>query len=190
MKKSFLFFLLSIFICSFPAIAQEKVSAFEVYAKWRRELRSQNNGQVNPHYSVASVTQRLDSESARVDFAVVGKLSSYTLEVQPIKVDGNTKENAGEFSTSSMEGNSNVTELGYVSETELLIPVSNSANAVEVKWTPRDAIDGMSFTMLLPLEKNPSENVVAFMLPQSESAISNNWLQYTRQEVLYCKNKQ
>lgn len=171
MKKSSLLCLITFLMCAFPVAAQEKTSALETYAKWRREVLGRlPSGPATPHYSVATVTRRVDANSAQIEFTVVGKLSGYTLEIQPIKLGAQQeREVAGELSTSSVRGRAEDGSLNPISDGEAIIPVNSQANAIEVKWTPEGVAEEMSYTLVLPLENTSSANVFGVIVSPSKS---------------------
>jgi hypothetical protein len=174
MKKSYLLCLIIFLMCACPVAAQEKTSSFETYAKWRREVLGRlPSGPATPHYSVATVTRRVDADSARIEFTVVGKMSGYTLEMQPVKLGAQQeREVAGELTTSRMRGRAEDDSLNPISDGEAIIPVNSQANAIEVKWTPEGVAEGMSYTLVLPLENTSSANVFGMILTSPKPTAS------------------
>ena len=173
---AFLIALLMVLVHSLPIVAQEQVSALETYAKWRRVVLGRHPGGIStPHYSVATVTKHLPDGKAQIEFAVVGQMSSYTLEIQPIKIkessDGQTsREVTGEMSKVRQNIPPRLISPSYISEPVAIISVGSAANAIEVKWTTFGATKEISTTLLLPLEDVPVASVFGVIVTPPEVA--------------------
>lgn len=170
-------------VTSMPTFAQEKTSALEAYAKWRSKALGQlPDGTATPHYSVAVMSRRLDATSAQLDFVVVGQMSGYSLEIQPVKLqkmpDGqDSRLEAGELSTSRIKKPIGLVEANAnpIHEFLTIIPTDNTANAIEVKWTP-EGIKDMSCTLVLPLEDAPSTSVIGIITScKSQTSTEGNF---------------
>ncbi len=162
--KKLMFCLIALLVCSFAIKAQE-TSALEGYAKWRGAA-SEHLGNVNNiHYSLATLTQRIDDQTARVNFAVVGQMPSLNLEIRPLRIQKGAKgqmsrENVGESIKSHQELSIDKNNPNPISELATTIPIDNTVNAIEVEWKFNARGEERTYKLILPLEKFPSVNTL------------------------------
>lgn len=165
--------LTAIFLCAFAAQAQ-KISALEAYAKWRNAAAEHLGNASNIHYSLATATQKVSSQTARIDFAVVGRMPSLNLEIRPLRIQKGpngevSREAAGEAVRARQElanEQHNPNPLGALTTT---FPVDISANAVEVEWKFNARGEERSYKLILPLDETASMNTLG-VIPNAVDA--------------------
>lgn len=156
--KKIIFCLLAFLVCSFVVQAQKPSSALEAYAKWRN-ASSEHLGNINNiHYSLATLAQRIDNRTARIDFAAVGQMPDLNLEIRPLRIqkDVNNEisyEIAGETIQSKQELSFDKSNPNPITELTITIPVDKTITAIEVEWKFNARGEEMSYKLILPLDK-------------------------------------
>lgn len=172
MKKVFVLALIFVASQLTAVFGQDTLSPFEMYGKWRREVLALSPGGVaSAHHAIATKVVRLNESSARIEFMLAGKMSDLSLEIRPV-VLGNTVDGgaavlteAGERTLVKQVATSRSTEVNPIRETTAIVPVSNKADALEIKWTGKDGVKNSSATMIVPLGETPYLGVVG-IIPQ------------------------
>lgn len=165
--KKLVFCLVALLLCSF-AVKAQKTSALEAYAQWRNAA-SEHLGNINNiHYSLATLTQRVDSQTARIDFAVVGQMPSLNLEIRPLRIQKGangemSREIVGDALQSRQELSIDKNNPNPIAELTTIIPIDKTVNAVEVEWKFNARGEEMSYKLILPLEKTPSANTLGII---------------------------
>ncbi len=151
-----------------PIHAQTKSAAMEAYLKWRDEAFVQlPDGTNTPHHALAATVQRLDAESLKIEFVVVGL--AYSLEVQPLTInrtsDGQRREKAGKLTTSSLSAEGEPSIPNALSEATLIVPASAEANAVEITWKYRAEGQQMAPTLTISFENDAASTTMMGVTP-------------------------
>ncbi len=168
MKISALLLLSTIFTLSLTVNAQHP-SGVNAYFKWQDEvLAKQEQGYQTPHYFLGSVTRRIDANTAHVDFSAAGVIPEFTIEVQPIQFlknsDGTfTQKKIGEKTTTSLKGFSDNSH-SLIGGISLTAKVTDTTNALEVKWIINDGKGLRTITSIYQLESTPTENISSLIL--------------------------
>lgn len=172
--KKLTYCLLALLAFSFVAHAQKTVSALESYNKWKSSA-SEHLGDVNNvHYSLATVTQRLDDKTARIDVVAVGQMPSLNLEIRSLVIQKRTingevpSEIVGESLKARQELKMDKSKTNPISELSITIPTTDTANALEVEWKFDVNGEERSYKMILPLETLPSANTLG-VIPKAMS---------------------
>jgi hypothetical protein len=163
-----------------PSAAPEKSAAFTAYQRWRSKVLSRRSDDAEPpHFSLAVSTERIDAESARMEFVIVGQRSDFTLKLQPVKLktgsDGQLiKEAIGEATeirrSPTVSGRSQF--LTLTTDFSVQITVDKSANAIEVRGGDGSGMMKIFRSLLLPLRSTISANVVGTVFRPSKSNLS------------------
>ncbi len=155
--------------------SQEDTPALELYKKWRKEtLRGLPAGEATPHYSIAVITKKMEATSAKLEFAIVGEMSSYALAITPVNFSktatGETTSTvAGEDVSLDQETTTGPPMTSSTSTPGVIIPIADNANGVQVTWTPRGTTRPISFTLILSLEENPSDGFLITPATRSQT---------------------
>lgn len=147
---------------------QSSLLAPGVYEQWKKEkLAAMPGGLDTPHYALAAVTPRLNAGTAKIEFFVVGKMTEVEFQIQPKHTEklpsGEFQEvNAGTPLTSRLTAGDGQRRGG--GGLTVIIPVNESANAFEVKWTIKGGdLKQVNNTGWLDLKDIPSSGIMAVM---------------------------
>lgn len=172
MKKTIIC-LITLFICSFVANAQS-TSALEAYNSWKNAAFDHLGSADNVHYSLATLTQRIDDKTARIEFAVVGQIPNLDLEIRPLRIQKDingelSRENIGDSIKASQELSLDKINPNPISDLTVKIPVDKTVNAIEVEWKFNARGKELSYKLILPLENQPSGNTLG-IIPSPKSS--------------------
>ncbi len=164
--KKLTYCLLALLAFSFVAHAQKTVSALEAYSKWKTSASEHLGNADNVHYSLATVTQRVDDKTARIDVVAVGQMPSLNLEIRSLIIQKRT--NSSEVSPQVMgeplkvrqELKLDKSKPNPISDLTIVIPTNSEANAIEVEWKFDADGEERSYKMILPLGTLPSANTL------------------------------
>lgn len=127
-------------------------SPFESYAKWRAKILGDQGASI-VHYSLSLGTQRLTTNSARIDIVAVGQYPGLDIEIQPIIISSQLEQSLsdGEETKTHQQFPSKSNTLNELVESKIIVPVGFSANALKVKWTVGNEGIMRSNTVIVPL---------------------------------------
>ncbi len=157
---------------------QEKFSALEAYAKWRNNVQEQNGGNIPSHCAMSAVSQRIDEKSARIEFAIVGQLPAYAVEIKPVYIrPGSTHQSDHIVAGETMSMQFRPAKSGYtnLNEPVAIIPVDSTANAVEIKWlVDNPEVRKISTTLIMPLQSARRASVYGLIHHPKKSTMNHN----------------
>lgn len=166
MKKTIIC-LFALLVCSFVAKAQS-TSALESYNSWKNAAINRLGNSDNVHYSLATLTQRTDDKTARIEFAVVGQIPNLDLEIRSLRIQKDingelSRENLGDSIKAYQELSLDKNNPNPISDLTVNIPVDKTINAIEVEWKFNARGKELSYKLILPLEKQPSGNALGII---------------------------
>lgn len=168
MKFLVLLLLSTIFTLSLTVNAQQP-SAMRAYFEWKDEvLAKQEQGYQTPHYCLASVTQRIDLDTAQVDFCVGGTMTDFTIEIQPLQINKNsdgtfTQKITGKKTTTSLKGFSD-NSYSLIGGVKVTAQITDNTSALEVKWIINDGKGVRIITSINKLDNTPTESISSLMM--------------------------
>lgn len=135
------------------------------YDKWKAETIKQRGG-TPEHYALTVYSKRNNPQEASVNFLVAGKIPVLNVAICPLTFDraaDGTMINIrrGEEVMGKQDLDFASSRAG--SELDTAIPIDNTNNAVEVKWSFDAEGKHFEYTMILPLEDAASTNVLGIV---------------------------
>jgi hypothetical protein len=148
--------------------AQQDTSTIDAYLKWKAQALA-NLPADTPHYCLVAIPQRLDGNSAKIDFLAVGKMRGFSLDIQPLRITKNAdgkyfEEKVGGITKNTVQGQREIA--GKQSTLRSIIPITNETNGFEIRWQV-DREDGeMNNTITIWLDGAQSGNVLGLVPSQ------------------------
>jgi hypothetical protein len=135
-------------------------SALSVYEKWKTETMSKLAlASDTKHYAITVVAQRIDDQTAQLEYAIAGKMEKYTLEVTPIILTvlaDNTlqQKDAGSVIVIKPRLSDEKQSKQQVGTTPSTIRVDKRANAINVTIKMKDGNNDLSYVTTVMLRKS------------------------------------
>jgi hypothetical protein len=177
MKKTFLTCLFMLMFIALPTLAQEipaaqgqssassvsvAPSAIDAYNQWRDgTLVKFQNGLNSQYYCLAVVSQKLDANTARIEYALAADMNKYTLEIKPVKLtvspNGDVQQvDAGKTVVIDRKPGKDNNPKRQVDQSVYIVNVDKTANAIELTWTPTTGNSKVANTCIVLLKDTPT----------------------------------
>lgn len=135
-------------------------SAITAYNQWRDgSLVQFQLGLNTSHYCLAVISQRLDANTARIEYALAADMNKYTLEIKPVRLtvlpNGQVQQaDAGKIVVVDQRPGKDNNPKKQVAESVSIINVDKTANAIELTWSPTKGNSKVSNTCIVPLRNS------------------------------------